>query len=55
MGKSNRFKDNNNHNDTPGPGSYKVTKKFDGRHSSFGKINKKPEIYKYPEPGPASY
>jgi len=41
MGKSSRF-ENRRKLETPGPGSYDVCTKFDGRKSGFGKINKKP-------------
>lgn len=56
MGKSSRFgKVDKKKESNPGPGSYKVDSKFDGRLSSFGKINNKFEVYRYPEPGPGSY
>lgn len=46
MSKSSRF--GSSAKDTPGPGSYKQKGQFDGRHSSFGKLNNKPEVYRYP-------
>lgn len=53
MSKSSRF--GSSAKDTPGPGSYKQKTQFEGRQSTFGKLNNKAEVYRQPQPGPGSY